>query len=266
MLRYFGQLGHTTIITVGGAGYGVLLWLAALRFAPLALPRWRQVVNQMYVTGVQSLGVTLLFATVAGMILALQTGMEIRKYGIEERIGSIVSLSMLREMGPLMSAIIITGRVGSSMAAEIATMAVSEEIEALETMAIDPVKFIVMPRLVAMALILPMLTVLANTGGILGGAFVSWAQVGVSFQSFFSSSQLAVVFRDIYWGVGKSVVFGMAICVVACANGLTARGGALGVGQASRNTVVVALVLVIILNYIISSFFLAFDDTPPGLV
>ena len=259
MWVFFGNLGRSVISIVGGAGYGCLMLLNTLRMFHLALPRWRTVVGQMYITGVQSLAVSMLFAGFAGMILALQTGIEIRKFGIEDRIGSIVALSMLREMGPLMTAIILTGRIGSSMAAEIGTMSVSEEIDALETMAIDPVKFIVLPRMVAMALIAPMVSVLSSTVGILGGAFVAWAQIGVSFDIYVKSASLACTFRDIYWGVGKAVIFGLAIATVACANGIRTRGGALGVGQASRNAVVTTLVIVIVLNYIMSSFFLAFE-------
>ncbi len=263
MWNFFGNLGGTVIGVVGGAGSTCLLLLISLRMSHLAVPRWRTVVNQMYITGVQSLAVAALFAGFAGMILALQTGIEIRKFGLEGRIGSIVSLSMLREMGPLMTAIILTGRIGSSMAAEIGTMAVSEEIDALETMAIDPVRFIVMPRIVAMALISPMVAILASTVGIAGGAFVSWAQIGVSLEIYVKSASQAVEFRDIYWGMGKAVVFGITIGTIACANGLATRGGALGVGKASRNTVVTTLVIVIVLNYILSSFFLAFDTGPP---
>ncbi|MGE0432967.1 MAG: MlaE family ABC transporter permease [Planctomycetota bacterium] len=263
MWVFFGNLGRSVIATLGGAGYSCLMLLQTLRMFHLALPRWRTVVQQMYITGVQSLLVSMMFAGFAGMILALQTGIEIRKYGLESRIGSIVALSMLREMGPLMTAIILTGRIGSSMAAEIGTMAVSEEIDALETMAIDPVKFIVLPRVMAMALVAPMVAIMSSTIGILGGAFVSWAQIGVNFETYLISARWAVEFRDIYWGIGKAVIFGIAISTIACANGIRTRGGALGVGQASRNAVVTTLVIVIVFNYMMSSFFLAFDPGVP---
>ena len=257
MWALFGRLGRTVLGTLERTGLGVVILLRALSWLHWVPKRFRAILTQMYVTGVQSLAVTLLFSTVAGMIISLQTGLELRRFGIEDRIGSIVALSMLREMGPLMCAIILTGRVGSSMAAEIGTMNVSEEVSALETLAIDPVRFLVMPRVVAMMLITPMLTVLASLVGILGGAFVSWAQVGVEPASFLASAQRAIFFRDIYWGIGKAVLFGLSISTIACAAGLTARDGAIGVGRASRDAVVTALILVIVTNYIVSSFFLA---------
>ncbi len=256
MTGFFEYLGRKVIAALDGSGYAVLLLIKAFAWFRVAPARWRAVVNYMYVSGVQSFIVTLLFAAVAGMVLALQTGMAMMKYNLQSQVGAIVAVSMVREMGPLMTAIIILGRVGSSMAAELGTMAVSEEIDALETLAIDPIKFLIMPRVLALIIITPLLTIFADLVGILGGAFVAVTQINVDFLMYFLNARRFLEMPGIYWGLLKAFVFGLLIATVACSYGMRTRGGALGVGKASRNTVVTALVLVILFNYILSSFYL----------
>ena len=257
MLNFIRGYGNKVIKALDGAGFCIILLTRVFFLLPKVVFRWRVVVNQMYVSGYQSLIVVLMFAGVSGMVLALQTGMALRDFGLQWGTGAIVTLSMVREMGPLMTAIIILGRVGASMAAELSTMSVSEEIDALETLAIDPLKFLVLPRVVALAIMTPVLTVFADLIGILGGAFVSVTQLNVDLLQYFLNSKEFVTFEDVSWGILKGFVFGVTIATIACSYGIRARGGALGVGKASRNTVVTALIMVIILNYIMSSLFLA---------
>jgi phospholipid/cholesterol/gamma-HCH transport system permease protein len=162
---------------------------------------------------------------------------------------------MVRELGPWMTAFVLIARVGSSMAAEIGTMKVSEEIDALEVMSINPVSFVVMPRLVAYAVMGPVLTVIGTLVGIVGGGLVANLQLGVSWFDFFRQAENGAEALDIYWGLLKSLVFSLAAAAVACSQGMRTEGGAVGVGRASRNTVVIALTLVVFFNYLLTSFY-----------
>ena len=258
MLNVFQNYGRKVLAALDGAGYASIMLLRVIILLPKVIFRWRVVTNQMYVSGFQSFIVVLMFAGVSGMVLALQTGMALMQFSLEWGTGSIVTLSMVREMGPLMTAIIILGRVGASMAAELGTMSVSEEIDALETLAVDPVKFLVLPRIVALAIMTPVLTIFADAIGILGGAFVSVTQIHVDLLQYFMNSREYVTVAEVAWGLLKAFVFGITIATIACSYGMRARGGALGVGKASRDTVVTALIMVIILNYILSSIYLVF--------
>jgi phospholipid/cholesterol/gamma-HCH transport system permease protein len=154
-----------------------------------------------------------------------------------------------------MTGLILAASVGSGMAAEIGTMKVSEEIDALEVMAIEPARYLVLPRLLAMAIMTPILTVYTNLVGILGGAVIANSQYGVSFERFATEVTVYLTRKDIFTGLLKAVVFGMVIASVGCAQGLQARGGAIGVGQATRRAVVVSYLLIIVLGYYITFLF-----------
>jgi phospholipid/cholesterol/gamma-HCH transport system permease protein len=223
----------------------------------------REIINQMYFCGVKALGVTTIVALFTGMIVALQTGITIKKYGQEETIGLIVAASMCREMGPFITAIILTAMVGSAIAAEIGTMQVSEEIDALEVMSIDPVRMLAMPRIIALTIMCGTLTILVDFVGIMGGGLVAKARLGVPLHRYLNYAQLTlrgrdlfgVLPKDVYAGLFKSLVFGTVIATVACAQGFMARGGALGVGRAVRRTVVASIILILVLGYFMTAFF-----------
>jgi len=223
------------------------------------------IVSQMYYCGVKALGVTGVVALFMGMIVALQVGIELKRYGQAETVGFLVAVSMTREMGPMITAIIVTAMLGSTIAAEIGTMKVSEEIDALEVMSIDPIRVLVMPRVVAMTLMTFALTILVDFVGVLGGALVAMARLGVSAERYFewatrvfeNDDFLGFLPMDVYTGLTKSLVFGMLISSVACSQGLRARGGALGVGRAVRKTVVASIMLTLILGYLMTAFFYA---------
>lgn len=207
----------------------------------------------MFLCGVMSFPVVVLVAIFSGAVLTLQTGLTIRPYGIAYKIGAIVACSMVREMGPIMAAIILAGRVGSAMAAELGTMRASEEIDALYAMSIDPVRFLVMPRIVAMAVMAPVLTVLADLIGVLGGAVVAYYQVGVSYTLYFNEAQSSLVLVDLNSSMVKAVVFGILIATVGCGRGLRAQASAEGVGRATKDSVVASFILILIFNYLITS-------------
>ncbi|HUU69180.1 MAG TPA: ABC transporter permease [Planctomycetota bacterium] len=248
-----GTIGRRILLLIHGAGYNLILLFRTLSYIGGIFRRSREVLRQMYITGVLSLPLTMLVALFTGMVLALQTGIELLRWGIQAEIGTIVAASMSREMGPIWTGIVLAARVGSGMAAELGTMKVSEEIDALEVMSIDPARYLVLPRLVALVLVAPILTIYSDLIGVLGGAIVGQYQLGVSFDQYFRKGMDALRVMDIYSGLVKSMVFATIIAIVGCSQGLRTTGGAEGVGNATRNTVVISLILIIIFNYFITS-------------
>ena len=214
-----------------------------------------EILFQMYVAGIKSLGVISVVAMFTGMILALQTGLELRRFSLQANIGTAVTVVMLREMGPFMTGLIIAASVGSAMAAQLGTMTVSEEIAALEIMSINPVRFLVMPRLVALAIMMPVLTAYTNLLGVLGGAIVGTTQLDVSFQAYFDNARLYAENKDLYVGLLKAFVFGIVIATVSCHQGFGATEGAVGVGQATRRTVIISFLTILILGYMLTRLF-----------
>ncbi len=213
------------------------------------------IVEQMYVAGIKSLGVITVVALFTGMILALQTGLELRRFGLQANIGTAVTVVMLREMGPFMTALIIAASVGSAIAAHIGTMVVSEEVAALEIMSINPVRFLVMPRLVSLMIMMPLLTLFTNIIGVIGGAIVGATQLEVTMTAYFDNARLFAQNKDLYVGLLKSVVFGMVIATVACHQGFSTTEGAVGVGRATRRTVIISFLTILVLGYMITRLF-----------
>ena len=256
-LRSFLRLGRIILIACHDMGHAVImLGSATLYLRTIWRPRARhETISQLYVTGIKSLGVITVVAVFTGMILALQTGLELRRYGQEEFIGSAVANSIIREMGPFMTGLIIAASVGSAIAAQLGTMAVSEEIAALEVMSINPNRFLVMPRLVALAIMLPVLTVYTNILGILGGGIVGATQLGVSFQAYLDNATRFAENKDLFVGLFKAFVFGIIIATVACYQGLSATEGAVGVGRATRQTVITSFLMILIVGYMITRLF-----------
>ena len=214
-------------------------------------------IRDSYGAAIQTLGVVLLVGLFMGMIVALQTGIELARLGQQDQIGTIVSLSMVREMGPFTTAIILAATVGSALAAELGTMSVSDELSALEVMSVDRTSLLVMPRVVALAVAAPALTVLCDMIGIVGGGFVANSQLYVAWDLYYDSALDAIVVpgqllplpTEVYSGLVKAFVFGIIVAIISCASGLRATGGALGVGRATRTAVRDSIIAVIISNY-----------------
>ena len=204
-----------------------------------------------------SLPVVIIVAVFTGMVLALQSGKELANYGMESSIGSLVSISMCREMGPVMTAYILAGLIGSTIAAELGTMRVSEEIDALSVMSINPIDYLVLPRVIALAIICPILTIYTNIIGILGGAVIGklTPELDVNFFTYFHSAIDSLTLKDVYSGLLKSLIFGLTISVVGCVQGLNAEGGPAGVGKATMKSVVISFVAILILDFILTWFF-----------
>lgn len=249
------------------AGYAVDLLLRTL----LALPRlWRRVrftLDMAFNAGVRALPVTMVVAAFAGAILAMQTGIELRRFGESGLLGTITALSMCREMGPFITGVILAATVGSAMAAELGTMKVSDEVTALEVMSIDPVDYLVLPRVVALAVMCPLLTALSDLVGIFGGSIIALQNLGVSQTLFWNSvveslkAEDSLLPKEVYVGLFKAFVFGLTVATVSCAEGLRAEGGALGVGRAVQNAVRNSVILIIVLGFVLTWFFYFLTDS-----
>lgn len=235
---------------------GLLLWDAILcmRYAWTARSR-REILMQMMMYGIKSLGVITIVAVFIGMILALQTGIELRKFNQEVYIGTAVMATMLREMGPFMTGLILAACVGSAIAAHLGTMVVSEEIDALEVMSIDPVRFLVMPRLAAMSVMTPLLSFYTCVMGVIGGGVVGMTQLGVSWDTYIEYATRYADVKDLYVGMFKAFVFGVLLTTVACHEGLSTSQGAVGVGLATRKTVIECFLLILVIGYFITRMF-----------
>ncbi len=212
-------------------------------------------VREMENIGVRSVGVTAVTTIFTGMVLALQTAYSLPTIGVKYYIGTVVAKSLVRELGPVLTALIVGGRIGSGMAAELGTMKVTEQIDALRSMAADPVKKLVAPKLIATLVMLPALTILGDLLGILGGLAVSVAQLQLTAGFYINDVLDALTIEDVLSGIGKSFFFAYFITIIGCYNGLYASGGADGVGRATTNTVVMASILVLVSDFFLTKLF-----------
>lgn len=254
-----GQSAIDFVEFVGGIG---LLLAASLANARPLFGRgrtremaWAGVWAQMVRVGVRSIPIVTLVVFCIGVILSLQIVPILRQYGAPEKIADIMGVAMFRELGPLVGAIVLTGFAGASIAAEIGTMVVSEEIEALETHAIDPVRFLVMPRVLATASMTVCLTVLADVVGVLGGLIASYVAEGLDPEQFYRAALKAVIVRDFATGLIKAAVFGGMIALLACYLGLNVKNGAEGVGNATTRTVVYTVVSLTFVDLLFTAVF-----------
>ena len=217
--------------------------------------RLQRAVSQAMEIGVRSLPILSLITFFLGLILALQGAYELRQFGALSYVAAAVAVSMTREIGPLLTAIVVIGRSGSAFAAEIGSMKVNEEIDALETMAIDPIHFLVTPKFLAMIVMLPCLTIWANAMGVLGGSLFGVAKADFTFWRYIQSSMDSLVLHDVITGLIKSVMFGITITAVGCQEGFDTRGGAEQVGRSTTRAVVLALFLVILVDVVFTAMF-----------
>ena len=217
--------------------------------------RLQRAVSQAMDVGVRALPILSLITFFIGLIMALQSAYELRRFGAISAVATAVALAMSRELGPLITAIVVIGRSGSAFAAEIGTMKVTEELDALETMAISPVRFLVSPKFLAMIVMLPCLTIWANTMGILGGSLFGVTQADFTFERYIRASVDALLFRDIATGLVKSAMFGVTITAVGCLEGLSTGAGAEEVGRSTTRAVVMSIFLVVLVDLIFTTLF-----------
>ena len=218
----------------------------------------KEIARQLDRIGVGSLNLTNITALFTGMVLALQTAHALSMFGARLYIGEIVALSLVRELGPVLTALMVGGRVGSGITAEIGSMAVTEQVDAVRSMAADPVRKLVVPRVWATVVMLPLLTILADTMGILGGMLIGVLQEGLSPVFYLQRTFNVLSLDDIAVGLAKPVIFAFIIAIIGCRNGLAARGGADGVGRATTNTVYAAAIAILVSDFFITKLFLSF--------
>ncbi|MDX8397764.1 MAG: ABC transporter permease [Mariprofundaceae bacterium] len=212
----------------------------------------RHIIEQCEKVGVHSLPVVLLTAIFTGMVLALQSWVGFHRFGAESMVSSVVSLSMVRELGPVLVGLMVAGRVGASFAAELGTMRVSEQIDALWTLSTDPIRYLIIPRLIAVTLMMPLLVILADAIGIFGGYLVSVHVLEQNPQIYIERSTQFLELQDLYSGLLKATIFGSIIGLVSCAEGFYCHGGAQGVGQATTRAVVVSAMTILVADYFLT--------------
>ena len=246
LLTFVGQIGRSTIQQLADMGRMFLFLLSAFAWAVRPPQRLRLIIFHIRSIGVESLSVVLLSGVFTGMVMGLQGYYSLRKFNAESFLGSAVALGLLRELGPVLSAFMVTGRTGSAMAAEIASMKVTEQIDALYSMAINPVQYLVSPRIIAGLISMPLLTAIFDVVGIYGAYLVGVGLLGVSSGSYFAGMESSVMFHDVWSGLLKSVSFGLIISWVCCYKGFEAPPRATGVGQATTESVVLCFVLILV--------------------
>jgi phospholipid/cholesterol/gamma-HCH transport system permease protein len=231
----------------------VLFWRAVLAM-PLAWRQRQKVLEQFFEIGNASLLMVSILSFFIGGVIALQTAPVLVEHGLASAVGGVVGIAICRELAPVMMSILIAGRIGSAMAAEIGSMQVYQEIDALRTMNINPVHYLVMPRLLAIVIALPMLVIFSILVGWLGGSLICMVnyRIQISFASFLSSFQNVVRLKDVVNGVFKSFIFAGVVGVVSCHQGLITRGGPRGIGRSVTKAVVNSIILIVVLDYLLS--------------
>lgn len=258
-MRWVEEVGVATersIAYVGGLAEISAKALRLLILSPLKRSRMLQrAIHEATAAGVGAIPIISLITFFVGVIIALQGAYELQHLGAMQLVSSLVAISITRELGPLITAIVVIGRSGSAFAAEIGTMRVTEELDALQTMALDPVAFLVVPKFVAMAVMLPCLAILADLMGILGGSLFGVIGGGFTFGGYMLATRDALLLRDISSGVIKSVVFGMVITAVGCHEGFATGAGAEEVGRSTTSAVVISILLVIVIDLTFTGLF-----------
>jgi phospholipid/cholesterol/gamma-HCH transport system permease protein len=256
MTNIIERLGAQAIVRVRDMGRMLLFMLSA--FAWLVRPplRFHQIMKQLHFVGYRSTFVVVLTAGFTGMVLALQGYYSLRKFGSEGLLGAAVALSMIRELGPVLAALMVTARAGSAMTAEIGIMRITEQIDALDTMSINPLQYLIAPKFVAGVLGVPLLVAIFDVVGIYGGSLVGVDLLGVSEGAYWNSVQSAVEWKDVYGGILKSLSFGLIVSWVCCYKGFYTRQSAEGLGSATTEAVVLSSVLILVGDYILTSLLL----------
>jgi phospholipid/cholesterol/gamma-HCH transport system permease protein len=242
-----------TAVWYGGVGL-----LTGKVFRSLALPPkyFRLVVHEIEIMGVRSLGVALTAATFTGMVFTIQSAVNMARFGAESYVGPIAALAILRELGPVLTAILVGGKVASGITAELGSMKVTEQIDALRTLGVNYIKRLVVPRVLAALVVFPMLTVLADALGVLGGMVIMYLERGADMYAYWNITTYWVVPKDFVTGVAKSIFFGALVTLIGCYNGLSTEGGTEGLGRATTATVVHVTMAVIVSDFFLTKLFL----------
>jgi phospholipid/cholesterol/gamma-HCH transport system permease protein len=250
MLRaFFIRTGSRCLEGIQGTGRISILFAQTIAWLFRRLPPRSVLAEQFYQIGNLSLPVVLTTGAFTGMVMAAQTYFQFRRLGVQTMVGAVVGVSLVKELGPVLTALMLAGRVGAAMAAEIGTMRVTEQIDALETLATDPVHYLVLPRFLACLLLTPILTIMADAIGMLGGYLVAVPVYHVDHHFYIQNTLVNVTPYAVMTGIIKSFVFGAIIALVSCYKGFYAREGAEGVGKATCEAVVASCILVLVSNF-----------------
>jgi phospholipid/cholesterol/gamma-HCH transport system permease protein len=217
----------------------------------------RDIVEQLDAIGIGSLTVVVLTGTFTGMVLALQSGLTLDQFGARPVVGRLVSASMVKELGPVLTALMVTGRVGSGIAAELGSMMVTDQIAALRALGTDPIRKLVVPRVVAGTIMLPILTIISNAVGMVGAWIISTTQLKVASSVYWNNVVMGLVSADIWMGLIKPIVLGFVLVSIGCHVGMRTKGGTQGVGRATTNAVVSASVAVLVVDFLITKLLIA---------
>lgn len=209
--------------------------------------------QQAAILGVNSLSIVMITTGFTGAVISLQLANQAVKYGAGKFVGGGVAIAMARELAPMLTAIVVAGRAGSAITAELGSMKVTEQIDALKSLATNPVKYLVVPRLLACMILIPMLCLFSVYAGIFGGAVVAKLMAGITYKTFFDSVQQMMVMNDLYKSMFKAMIFAIEIAMVSCLQGLNTRGGASGVGTATTESVVYSMLIIFITNFFLSA-------------
>ena len=252
----FSLVGKKLLDVAQGVGEMLALLCETVYYFKEIPRNLNSIFRQMSEIGIGTLPISMLMALFVGMVLSLQTGSELALYGTQEAIGAIVGLSMVKELGPVMTSLLVAGRIGSAMAAEVGAMQVYEEIDALKTLEISPVRYLAMPRLIACLMAVPALVVFAVIVGIIGGGVVAEVNpmIDVPFSVYYDNMVRALNYKEIFKGLMKAMVFGGIIAHVGCYVGFKTKGGARGIGESTTRSVVLSFLLIMVANYLLTRF------------
>jgi phospholipid/cholesterol/gamma-HCH transport system permease protein len=246
------RIGRATIDFFEYAGGLLILAGESASYLLRLRIRFVETLEQCYVLGFQSLSIVLLTSLFTGMVISLESAVQAVQFGIGSLVGGAVAIAAVRELGPMLTAVVVAGRAGSAIAAELGSMVVTEQIEALTSMGLEIPRFLVLPRVLAMVVMLPLLTIFADVISIVGGMWIAQIYAHISPDTFISSARQAIGFEDVVKGLVKSVVFALIIALVGAYQGLSTRGGAAGVGSATTGSVVISIILIFVSNFILS--------------
>ena len=259
-----GIVGAKTISGVSNMGqFARFVWqsmIASLRSCASSRT-YPLIWTQMNIIGVRSVPVVMITGAFVGMTLAVQAYDQLAGIGLEEHLGILINISVVKELGPVLAAVMLAGRVGGALTAELGTMNVTEQIDAIRSMGTDPIRYLVVPRFLACLLLTPVLIIYADLMGIIGGHFVSVIQLGINSRAYWNFSANGVELWDISIGVIKGFFFGAAIAVISCYKGFTCKEGAQGVGRACTEAFVASLISILALNFALAVIFKAIYNT-----
>jgi len=259
-----GIVGAKTIVGISNMGrFARFVWQSMIASCrSFTKPRTYPLIwTQMYIIGVRSVPVVMITGAFVGMTLAVQTYGQLAGMGLEEYLGSLINIAVVKELGPVLAAVMLAGRIGGALTAELGTMNVTEQIDAIRSMGTDPVKYLVVPRILACLLLTPVLIIFADLMGIVGGYLVSVVHLGINSRAYWLHSANAVEMWDISIGIVKGLFFGVAIAAISCYKGFTCKEGAQGVGKACTEAFVASFISILALDFALVVIFKAIYDT-----